>query len=168
MVDQWLLQDVSDENNDGNDQATQGNDVPNLRDLLHAQDGLETLIRNNGRIHIEVTQEEFITFMERINSTLAGFSGRELYHLLISEEGWTCVMKTLVRLRLKHPRFRAMITENASVLRFSSFWKSFLFQNAHSDIIFRQLKRRNNEDRQGRFEALPRAIQECFLYGPKL
>ena len=77
LVDRWLLQDVNDENNDGNDQATRGNDVPNLRDLLHAQDGLETLIGNNGRIHIEVTQEECITFMERINSTTAGFSGRE-------------------------------------------------------------------------------------------
>ena len=51
---------------------------------------------------------------------------------------------------------------------FSSFEKSFLFANAHSDIIFRQLERRNNDERQGRFEAIPRAIQDFFLYGPKL
>ena len=106
--------------------------------------------------------------MEKIKSALAGFSGRELYHLLISEEGWTCVMKTLVRLRMKNLRFRAMVTENASVLRFLTFEKSLLFANAHSDIIYRQLERRKTDDRQRRFKALPRATQEFLLYGPKL
>ena len=43
MVDRGLLQDVNDGNNDANDQAFRRNDVPNLWDLLNAQDGLETL-----------------------------------------------------------------------------------------------------------------------------
>ena len=70
MVDIGLLQDVNDGNNDANDQAFRRNDVPNLWDLLNAKDGLETLIRLNRRIHIKVTQQESITFMEKINSTL--------------------------------------------------------------------------------------------------